>query len=582
MKLDKEYLVKHHFWFLLATYTPMVLLGLILLWTSVAGAIDGEAKAIGKAKDEVKKYAKGDVKNDKWISAFKAKADKLAKKKNDVWNEVWQGQSTMFAWPTPLAELNNYEYGEDIREAQKRDVYINDKDCYPKQVSDMVAIVQPVNDKGEGVVQYEGGWKKVLTYQPRWLGRERLTLPSSEEIWLAQEDLWIQKELLQTIRDINDGLALYEKAKNPPPRARDELDRQVFENPRWRLELGLTRDVIRWKITNRSPRLQSLALNFRLTFKGKTQDLWVDGLPLAPNQTSKEDTFKLPGAAPSGFDAVAQVLDWRTAPVKRIDQLRLAYGSSSTTGKQLVAYPTFAPKDDPNAAPGGPGGPGAPPGAMQGGMPMPPPPGGERFGPGMPGGPNAKGGNEMGFVKNRYIETTDQVRRMPIGMVLIVDQSHVQDVLTAFAKSRLRFQTTQVEWKRYRGKIQPELVEEGGPAGPGGEMGPKRPKPVPVCPCPCGRIAPDCRTRPIRPRMTRIRRTSSSWVSMGLPRSMRSIRRSLPPRRTVVSPHPVLRHREFRRPPQARPHRFPPRIRHPRRRRRPLCRHPRRANSKIE
>ena len=104
----------------------------------------------------------------------------------------------------------------------------------------------------------------------------------------------------RTIRDINDGLALYEKSKNPPPRARDEIDRQVFENLRWRLELGLTRDVIRWKVTNRSPRLQTLALNFRLTFKGKTQDLWVDGEPLAPHQTSKEVSVKLPGAAPSG------------------------------------------------------------------------------------------------------------------------------------------------------------------------------------------------------------------------------------------------------------------------------------------
>ena len=50
---------------------------------------------------------------------------------------------------------------------------------------------------------------------------------------------------------------------------------------------------------------------------------------------------------------------------------------------------------------------------------------------------------------------------MPIGMVLIVDQAHVQDVLTSFARSRLRFQITQVEWKRYRGSIQPAVIEDG-------------------------------------------------------------------------------------------------------------------------
>jgi hypothetical protein len=510
MKVDKEYLVKHHFWFLLATYVPMVLLALILLWTSVAGAIDGEAKAIGKAKDDVKKYAKNDVKNEKWIAAFKVKADKLAKKKNDVWNEVWQGQSVIFTWPQPLVPLDGFDYGEDIRDAQTRDTYLNDKNFpYSKQVRDMVSIVQPVNDKGEGVVQFNGGWKSIITYVPPWLEeRQALKLPSSEEIWLAQEDLWVQKDLLLTIREVNDGLALYEKSKNPPPRARDEIDRQVFENLRWRLELGLTRDVIRWKITNRSPRLQTLALNFRLTFKGKSQDLWVDGEPLAPNQTSKEVSVKLPGAAPSGIDAVAQVLDWRTAPVKRIEQLRLAYVSSSTTGKQLVPYPKFAPKDDaggaatPGGAPAGPGGP-----------PMGMPPGGEGGFRG-PGGPGVKGGNEMGLVKNRYIDTSEQVRRMPIGMVLIVDQAHVQDVLTAFAKSRLRFQTTQVEWKRYRGSIQPVVVEEGRPEGapPKGEAGPRRPfRPMP----PPGAMHPAARPG-VAPDQAEDDEDSSNLVELGL------------------------------------------------------------------
>ena len=336
-------------------------------------------------------------------------------------------------------------------------------------------MVQPVNEKGEGVVQFRGSWKEVLNYVPRWVGNGKQVTPSSEEIWLAQEDLWIQRELLQVIRDTNDGLAVYEKVKNPPKPAKDEIDRQVFENQRWRLELGVAKDEIRWRVTNRSPRQQTLALTFRLTFKPKrTQDLWVDGEPLAPNQSSKEFAVKFPGfIGLKGIDSVEQVLDWRTAPVKRIDQLRLAYHASSTTGKPLVPFPKFAPKDDDPAKP--PEG-AAGPGGMKGGMPMPM--GGPAMFPGAerPGG--ARGGNELGLERNRYIETSDQVRRMPVALVLIVDQSHVQDVLTTFAKSRLRFQTTQVEWKRYRGSIQP-VVEEGGREG---EVGPGRPKRPPMMP----------------------------------------------------------------------------------------------------
>lgn len=480
MKLDKEYLAKHHFWFLLAVYTPLVLVGLIILWTSVAGAIDKEAQTLKKLKDEVKNVNKPDVKNRAWIEAFKQKAENLAKQKNKVWDEVWRGQAAIFTWPEPLSHLQTLEYGEPIVRNEDRDTFVNDKDCYRKEVKELVSVVQPVNDKGEGVVQFgaSNDWRQVLSYNRKWLDSSvAQKVPSSEDIWLAQEDLWIQRELLQVIRDTNDGLAIYEKVAPAPKPAKDEIDRQVFENPRWRLELAVTKDQLRWRITNRSPRQQTVAQNFRVTFRPQRAELlWVDGDPLAPNQTSKEvvvDFKGFPGLR--GIDRVEQVLDWRTAPVKRVDQLRLAANAHSTSGKQLVPFPKFAPKDDDPAAAGGPGGPGVvpPPGGMQGG----PGPGmvREGFGPGLR--PNA---DEMGLIRNRYIETSDQVRRMPVGLVLIVDQSHVQDVLTAFAKSRLRFQTTQVEWKRYRGAIQPVVHDEKvveGEVGPGMKRRPPGPNP---------------------------------------------------------------------------------------------------------
>jgi hypothetical protein len=58
-----------------------------------------------------------------------------------------------------------------------------------------------------------------------------------------------------------------------------------------------------------------------------------------------------------------------------------------------------------------------------------------------------------GLTKARYVHMTEQVRRMPIGVVLIVDQMHVQDVVRAFANSRLRFQNTQFHWQRFHGGL---------------------------------------------------------------------------------------------------------------------------------
>ena len=59
---------------------------------------------------------------------------------------------------------------------------------------------------------------------------------------------------------------------------------------------------------------------------------------------------------------------------------------------------------------------------------------------------------------------------MPFGMVLIVDQSHIQDVLAAVVNSPLRIQITEWHWRRCHDDIRPK--EEETPA-----VGTDRPQP---------------------------------------------------------------------------------------------------------
>jgi hypothetical protein len=70
--------------------------------------------------------------------------------------------------------------------------------------------------------------------------------------------------------------------------------------------------------------------------------------------------------------------------------------------------------------------------------------------------------------KKRYLDASAQVRRMPVGIVVVVDQTYLQDVLLAFANSPLRFQITQVAWNRYRGSLGTENKGSTGSAGDGG------------------------------------------------------------------------------------------------------------------
>ena len=54
----------------------------------------------------------------------------------------------------------------------------------------------------------------------------------------------------------------------------------------------------------------------------------------------------------------------------------------------------------------------------------------------------------IGLDRARYLFVTDQSRHLPLAMTLTVDQSHLHEILVAIANSKLRFQTTQVEFRR--------------------------------------------------------------------------------------------------------------------------------------
>src|SRR5207253_404867 len=166
--------------------------------------------------------------------------------------------------------------------------------------------------------------------------------------------------------------------------------------------------------------------------------------PLDPNMTY-DQTRDIPGVPPTGIYHVEQITNWETAAVKRIEQISmgsLAGGDCSQshrlfdTGLKSLKPPANAPESNKSGPPGGGGG--DTPSGQMGGMKMQ---GG--------GGMNTKGGKEEGKkTKNglsaeRYAEQpTPELRRVPFGISLIIGQEHIDRVLYAFSKSRLRILMT--------------------------------------------------------------------------------------------------------------------------------------------
>jgi hypothetical protein len=289
----------------------------------------------------------------------------------------------------------------------------------------------------------------------------------------------------------------------------NEKDREaVFTNPYWKVALKLVKEgsAIEVTLTNRLPRRQRVDFNLLVRFK-KTEnptelELSADSLPPAgsidPEKKPLDRVVKIvdlpAGTNATGIYEVRQELTWETAAIRRLDEVNFgmaAAHSHRTYPKGVVMFPAFRPPDQPKTEggeqgnkPGGPGGPGGPGSDMQGPM-MQKRPGGPGF-PGGPGGINVgapgsfagKGAaNQQGpdlLERERYADVSKQARRMPVCVVLVVDQDHVQRVLASFADSRLRFWTTQVILNRFPGSLRPsiEIEAEGGEETPPGKTGP--------------------------------------------------------------------------------------------------------------
>jgi hypothetical protein len=460
MKLDKDTFVKHHFWFLLALLFPLIFLAMIMLWTSTASAIaEQQAKYEGAVKKVAGLPGQG-PKNIKWIEALSKKESKVEAQRATIWKDAWAGQAELMTWPEGLAKLKDLYFGDKIPQAD-RSVYTH-QDQYFTQLDDIIALVEPVNEKGDGVVQCppDRKWEDFIEHVQEWKNET----PPSEEIWLAQEDLWLQRELLRMVRDANDSVAIMKEVQEPAPskpdRAKGERDHRVYANPNWKMDIVLAEDagkpVVRFRITNASDRRQSLGVGFQVSFKDQqaTELAWLDGEPLPPGKfIDKEQPLAAQVGIPDALEGVKQVFDWRTAPVKRVVRLDLGYHSQRTAYRGLKAYPFPQLKDEKREV-----APGVPAEAAPQAASAPP------------------SQTLNGLRPYRYSEITPEVRRVPVGMVLIVDQKNLQDVLTAVSNSRLRMQITQWEWVRHHDDVKPKVDPNAVPPRPARTTkGPARP-----------------------------------------------------------------------------------------------------------
>jgi hypothetical protein len=464
-KLDKQTLIKHHFWILLALAVVLIPVALGGVWVGVAGATAAQTKKIDDTK---KKLTSTPAKSKQSAEELDKQLEVLNKRKSEVWKEAYEKQKGLFVWPKALSRLNDLYFGDPISTSDRNrfrsdEVYRAEYEALPK-------LITPTEFAG-------GWWSVLLNWKSEWK-----VVPSDEDVWLALEDICVYREILTCVADANMMLARFEMKDEKKDKAlADELTKTLkpqagevvrrFVSPYWQLDLAVARPeqgkpeyVFRGNLKNVSGRRQNVSridLKVWLTDPARSNiepaKVPIDADYLGVGETAAFKAKPVVSSAPRpGLFAVEQQLDQKYVPVKVVSRLILGYPSMRTANIPLKQNKFSSDAADAVAKETG---------APAGGAATPTGGGATDTPSSDAGGAAATSVSPAGLVRPRYIEVNEQVRRMPIGLVLVVDQAHVQDVMVAFANSRLRFQITQAQVRRFHGVLPPPTTTTTPPPG---------------------------------------------------------------------------------------------------------------------
>jgi hypothetical protein len=458
-KFDAEMLKKHHFWFLFIPVGIALLIAWYALFIEVPDAISGTA-AQHETKSKALVYQ---AKSRGLVDEYKKNVTKLDTERVKKWKEAWEEQKDLFVWPSgysekQLAVVKDLKFGAAISDALSTRRQFEGH--YQEEYKKLIKELEPM--------QFRGRWEDMLRYKEKF-GR----VPDSEDMWLAMEDLWVQREILRRVAEVNTAAARFEIVRAED--SKDDPKHRIFKSRNWQLDLKMTeKDTDRrleGTLTNISPRLLVMGVGNRMILK-----VW-----LTPDAKSAFP-FEIQGGAVNAGETISikpieahkipadwratelarveQEFDIRTVPIKRVEHFGL--GKLSDRNHHLsLKMSKFSEALAKTQAPPTSGNPTTTTVGMPTmGMPttgMPPPSTGMGTPPtgyGMGGDNQATADDSQnGLKRSRYIDVTDQVRRMPFAIALVTEQTYVKDIIESLANTKLRFQTTQVDWTRYHREL---------------------------------------------------------------------------------------------------------------------------------
>ncbi|MFM7138476.1 MAG: hypothetical protein ACKO1M_15650 [Planctomycetota bacterium] len=231
--------IKHHFW-ILAVLAPLLFVPALFMAAGQLKAtidrekatIDGHASALNAVRGEP------DHPNDAWVQTFDGRTEAARNEILQEWQGLWESQAPLRSWPAALGP-DFLASVQAVGSGTRRDLQFRDLQRYQNTVPDLVRQLparmgcpelMTAND-GEGgpaVIRRDGGFQRGAgpggeedtaeasqQLAPlEWKGEDQKRLfvsfawdraPSTTQVLLAQEELWVYGLFCDTINRMNKG-----------------------------------------------------------------------------------------------------------------------------------------------------------------------------------------------------------------------------------------------------------------------------------------------------------------------------------------------------------------------------------------
>lgn len=195
------------FWILFGVVLIMPLVGYFMTKGKLAAEIQDRKTKLDSAFTGIPSGM--GVPNDSWTKGLND-VNELQKIHNRRANlELWAKQRERMFWPTDIAPIMaKAEYFKDLNQEQKGDqVLFKYPLSYPSQRRALWEIVDPLDD---GMNFRDSDKRRKVAFAMADLHHSSNLLkegfqPTFSEIWAAQEDIWLQTELLNAVKRLNQN-----------------------------------------------------------------------------------------------------------------------------------------------------------------------------------------------------------------------------------------------------------------------------------------------------------------------------------------------------------------------------------------